>query len=123
MPTLTSVSPSSAPPPIPDAPISTRDQIISQARSMPDLIAKASLMDPPLAAALTGQATAASATPLGALIAAGVAWLAAHYGLGWGESFDNMVAGLAIVGGGYLTHWWQARSAGPKPTDPAAKAG
>lgn len=103
-------------PPVP--PTTTRDNIIAASNSLPELIQRASMLDPPLAAALTGQAKTASATPLGALIGAGLAWVAAHYGLDWGASFDNLAAGLAIVGGGYLTHWWQARHSGlaPAPT-------
>jgi hypothetical protein len=92
-------------------PPTVRDQIIADAKSLPDLIQKASVLDPTLAAVLTGQATTASKTPIGAALAAGVAWLASHYGLGWGEGFDNTIAGLAIVGGGYAAHWWQARNA------------
>jgi hypothetical protein len=91
-----------------------RDQLIADAKSLPDLVNKAQTFDPPLAAALTQQASMASATPLGAFLAAGAAWLAAHYGLGWGETFDNLVAGGAIVVGGYLAHWWQAQQA-PAP--------
>ena len=87
-----------------------RDQIVADAKSLPDLIQKASVLDPAMAQALTGQAQTASKTPLGAIIAAGIAWLAAHYGLGWGQATDDLVAGAAVLAGGYLTHWWQTRN-------------
>ena len=75
-------------------PKSVRDQIIADAKSLPDLIRKASVMDPSLAAALTGQANVASKTPLGALLGAGLAWLVAHSGIGWGQETDDLVAGI-----------------------------
>ena len=81
-----------------------RDQIVADAKNLPDLIQKASVLDPAMAQALTGQAQTASKTPLGAIIAAGIAWLAAHYGLGWGQATDDLVAGAAVLAGGYLTH-------------------
>ena len=92
-----------------DPSASVRDQIIAASNNLPDLIQRASALDPTLAAALTGQATVASKTPLGAFAAAGIAWAAAHFGLGWGQAFDDTLAGLGIVAGGYITHWVQAR--------------
>lgn len=82
-----------------------RDQVIADAKSWPDLLQRASVLDPALEAVLTGRGAAASKTPIGALLSAGVAWAASHYALGWGQEFDNTIAGLAIVAGGYLTHW------------------
>lgn len=90
-------------------PVSVRDQLFAQAKSLPDYLAMAESADPTMAAAVKGEAQAASATPPGALISAGLAWLAAHYGLGWGVAFDDTAAGLTIVLGGYLTHWVQLR--------------
>lgn len=115
------------PTPLPITPPDIRDKVIADAKSLPDLVSSAEVLDPALASALTQQASLASATPLGAFLAAGLAWLAAHYGLGWGETFDNLVAGAAIVVGGYLAHWWQTQKAPapiftppPVPAPPAA---
>lgn len=91
----------------------TRDQLIADAKSLPDLIAKASAVDPALAAALTGQAKVLSKAPLGAALAAVIAWAAAHFGLGWGEDTDDTLAGLAVLAGGYLTHYLETRKTLP----------
>jgi len=42
-----------------------------------------------------------------------VAGLSSHYGLGWSEQFDGVVAGAAALIVGYVVHWWQARNAKP----------
>jgi hypothetical protein len=85
-----------------------RNQIVADAQSLPDLIKRAEVLDPQLADTLKGQASTASATPLGAFVAAGIAWLVTHYGLGWDQSSVDLVAGLAIVAGGYAAHYAQA---------------
>src|ERR1700722_8874982 len=88
-----------------------RDKMIATANSMPDLIAKATVLDPALAKALQGQAQQASATPIGGLIAGAIALAAAHFGLNWGQQFDDLIAGVFVLAGGYAVHWWQARAA------------
>lgn len=98
----TTVSPSPAKVPL-------RDQIIADAQSLPDLIARAQTMDPTLARALKGQATILSATPAGALIGGAIGMLVSQYGLGWDANTVNLISGLALLAGGYFAHWVQAR--------------
>lgn len=101
--------------------VTSRDELIARATSLPDLISSAQALDPELAAVLTGKAKSASLTPLGGLLAGLVAGIAAHYGLGWSESFDAEVAGAAVAIGGYVTHWMQALAARPVLVAPAGK--
>lgn len=86
-----------------------RDSVIASAKSLPDLITKAEAFDPDLAAKLKGQATIASATPVGALIGGAVGVLATRYGLGWDPDMVNTVSGALVLVGGYVAHWVQAR--------------
>ena len=96
-------------PPTPVRPsVSLRDQVVRDAQSLPDLITRAQVLDPPLAQALTQQAATASSTPLGALVAAAITWGIATYGIGWDPHFVDLLAGLAVVGGGYASHYIQA---------------
>lgn len=78
-----------------------RDQVVADAKSLPDLIAKAQAVDPALAAQLTAKPLLASKSPIGTLIAGVVAWLAGRYGLGWDQSTCDLVAGCAVLLGGY----------------------
>ena len=98
---------------------SVRDQVIAAATSLPDLIQKASVLDPALAAALNANATAASKTPIGALVAGAVGLLATKYGFGWPEAMDDLIAGALVLIGGYVTHAVQAHFAKPFLTVPA----
>lgn len=86
-----------------------RDQIIASAHSLPDLVAKAEVLDPALAAKLKGRATIASATPVGALIGGAVGLIAARYGLGLDVETVNLISGALVLAGGYVAHWVQAR--------------
>ncbi len=119
---LSSVPP--VPPiPTPPAPKTVRDQVISSARDMPELLANAKVFDPQLYAALTGQAAQFSATPLGALAGAAVGWLASYYGLNWDPTFCAMAGGLLLLGGGYAVHkvqaWRAAKVAVANTTGPS----
>jgi hypothetical protein len=78
------------------------NKAISVAKNLPDLIARAQAVDPSLAAALTGKALIASKTPWGNLLATAIAYIVAKYGLGWSESFDELIAGAALVGMSYI---------------------
>ena len=103
-------------------PISVRDQVIADAKSLPDLIAKAQSIDPGLAAQLTAKSLVASKTPYGTIAFTAVAWLAAHYGLAcpvtvtqsvtsgtitliqgcWTPDTINMLSGLAAMAGAFI---------------------
>ena len=82
-----------------------RDQVIADAKSLPDLIAKAQANDPALAAQLTGKSLLASKSPIGTLAAGVVTWLAGRYGLGWDDMTCNLVAGAAVLIGGYAMRY------------------
>jgi hypothetical protein len=89
-----------------------RDQIIADAKSLPDLIAKAQAADPDLAAQLIPKSLVYSKTPYGTLIVSGVSWLAAKYGLAcaagavatncWTPDTVNLVAGFAAMAGAFI---------------------
>jgi hypothetical protein len=96
-------------PPVPPAASAQRDQIVASAKSLPDLVAKAEAFDPAMAAKLKGQAVVASATPAGALVGAAIGVLVSKYGLGWDADTVNLISGLTLLAGGYVTHWVQAR--------------
>lgn len=81
------------------------DMAVAQAKSIPDLIAKAKVLDPGLAAALTPKALIASKSPAGTLLAGGLAFVAGRYGLGWDEVTCDMLAGLAVLLGGYVMRY------------------
>lgn len=78
---------------------------IATARNLPDLIAKARVLDPGLATVLSGEALIASKTPWGVLLTAGVSYAAAKYGLGWDQTTDELVAGLGVLAGAYLMRY------------------
>ena len=104
----TTTAPSTAPTPIgapnatTGAPTTATDQAIAAARDLPDLINKAALLDPALAAKFTGQALIASRTPWGTLAGALVAWLVSKYGLGWDQATCDLMAGAGVLLGAYL---------------------
>lgn len=87
-----------------NAPATRSDQVVSVARDIPDLIAKAEAFDPALAAKFTGQALVWSRTPWGTIAGGAVSWFAAHYGLAcgtvvtsgcWSPETQNLLGGLA----------------------------
>lgn len=77
----------------------TRDQLIADARSLPELVARARRVDPPLAESLTGKALIASKSVWGNILAPIVTYGVARYGLGWDSEMCNIVTGGAIVVG------------------------
>lgn len=89
------------------APTTKADQAIGLARDLPDLISKASTLDPELAAKFTGQALVMSRTPWGTLAGGLVGWLVTKYGLGWDQATCDLVAGgcvlMASFGMRYIT--------------------
>ncbi len=87
------------------APTTVTDQVIAQAKDLPDLIQKASTFDPALAAKFTGQALLASRSPWGTLAGGIVAWLVSHYSLGWDDATCSMVAGAGVLVGAYVMRW------------------
>ncbi len=76
----------------------TRDRIIADARSLPDLIAKAKQVDPQLAQQLTEKPLIASKTVWGTALTMGVSWAATRYGLGWDANTCALVSGLLVLG-------------------------
>lgn len=84
---------------------SVRDQIIADAKSLPDLINTAKSVDPQLAASLTPKALLASKSPAGTLASGIVAWLVPRYGLGWDQATCDLVAGAAVLAGGYAMRY------------------
>lgn len=102
-------------PPIPPPEQSQRDRIVASANSLPDLVAKAETFDPALAAKLKGQAAIASATPVGALVGGAIGMIVTRYGLGWDAATVNMVSGMLVLAGGYVTHWIQAKATAVVP--------
>ena len=90
-----------APTPAEAATATVRDRVVADARSLPDLIEKAKTADPALAEQLTAKPLLASKSPVGTLIAGVVAWAAGRYGLGWDQTTCDLVAGCAVLLGGY----------------------
>lgn len=96
---------------------------VAAAKSLPELKATLSAVDPALAKSLTDTALITSKTPWGVLVTYGLTYLAAKYGLGWDPDFIALVAGLGVLGGSYLmraissnqriTGWFTAASKTP----------
>jgi hypothetical protein len=74
-----------------------RDQVIKDAQSMPDLIAKAKVLDPDLATQLTSKALIASKTVWGNAAVLVVSWLVTRYGIGWSADTCALIAGLLVM--------------------------
>jgi hypothetical protein len=75
----------------------TRDKIIADAKSLPELVTQAKLYDPQLADALTGRALVASKTVWGNFITTGVTWVATKYGFGWDPNTCALVSGVVLL--------------------------
>ena len=80
-----------------DTPPSTRDKIIADAQSLPDLIASAEAYDPILAKTLTGKALVASKSVWGPVVGAGVTWIVTKYGIGWDANLCAEVSGAIVL--------------------------
>lgn len=93
-----------AAPPLPDVPISDRDKIISDAKSLPDLLAKAQTADPDLYAKLTGATSTGLKAPGGSLVVLLVTAAAARYGLAWSPEVCMIVAGVIASAGWWVIH-------------------
>lgn len=76
----------------------TTDRVIADAQSLPDLIARAKLLDPNLAAMIEGKAAIGSKTVWAAVLTPLLAWLVARYGIGWDDGTQTLVVGLASAG-------------------------
>jgi len=76
------------------APTNRTDQVIAQAKDLPDLIQKASALDPDLAAKFTGKSLLASKTFYGSILVIVVTEVARRYSLGWDPNTVDIVAGL-----------------------------
>jgi hypothetical protein len=73
------------------------NQIVSDAKNLPDLIAKAQTFDPQLAESLAGKSLAASKTVWGTALTMGVSWVATHYALGWPPESSAEVSGAIVL--------------------------
>ena len=109
------------PPPTPAeaATATVRNAIVSDAKSLPDLIAKAEQADPALAAQLTAKPLIASKSPPGVIISGAIGWAVAHYGLScgagadpttcWSQDTVDLVSGVVtLLGAGigaYIMRW------------------
>jgi len=75
----------------------TRNDLIADAKSLPDLIRKAQAVDPDLASMFTGKALLASKSVWGNAIALVVSWVVTRYGLGWDANTSAMVTGAIVM--------------------------
>ena len=82
-----------------------RNDLVAAAKDLPDLIAKAKEVDPALAEQLTAKPLIASKSPIGTLVAGVVTWLASKYALGWDQTTCDLVAGAAVLIGGYMMRY------------------
>lgn len=80
----------------------SRDDIVSAAQSLPDLVSKAQAFDPAVAAALTPKALISSKTPIGIIVTYIVTLIASKYGLGWDPDFCQMAAGIGVLAAAYV---------------------
>ena len=90
--------------------MSIRDQVIADAKDVPSLLNGAQEADPELYAVLTGGGMWKKYVKIGA---AGVAWVAAKFGLGWDTDTCTAIAGFLLVVGAYIEHKLQPRLAPP----------
>lgn len=74
-----------------------RDTLVADAKSMPDLIAKAKAADPALAQQLEGKALLASKTVWGTAASMVLSWAVTKYGLGWDADMCALVSGLIVM--------------------------
>ena len=85
----------------------TRDQIISAAQNLPQLVQLAKASDPVLAQKLVGTSVAASKSLWGGMVTLAVSELVAKYGLGWPPAVCEMVGGLATAIALAGIHWYE----------------
>lgn len=88
-----------------------RDQLIADAKDVPSLLTAAQTADPEMYAVLTGGGMWRKYVKIGA---AGVAWVATKFGLGWDADTCTAIAGFLLVVGAYIEHRLQPRLA-PSP--------
>ena len=77
------------------APLTPRDRLLADAKSVPSLLAQAQAFDRPLYGFLTG--SQAKNVWYGPAVSV-VAWGAAHFGLGWDADTCSAIAGVLLVG-------------------------
>ena len=87
-----------------------RDQLIADAKNLPDLVQAARVADPVLAEALTGKALIASKTVWGNAISTLIAWVVSRYGLGWDPNTCALISGLVLLAASAII---RSISAGP----------
>lgn len=81
------------------------DKIVADAKSLPDLIAKAQQADPELAQQLTGKALLASKTVWGVPLTMIVSAVVTRYGLGWDASTCGIVSGALVMVATVALRW------------------
>jgi hypothetical protein len=82
-----------------------RDQIIADAKSLPDLISKAQALDPDLAKQLTGKALLASKSIWGNAVALVVGWAVTRYAIGWDQDTCALATGVVTMGVTVAARW------------------
>jgi hypothetical protein len=118
--TSTVIPPVGAPNATTGDPTTRADQVIGVARDLPDLISKASTLDPDLAAKWTGTALLQSKTFWGSLSVLVVSAIVKRYSLGWDQNTVDIVVGsidlaalaaLRFVTEHPITGWLRAATA------------
>jgi hypothetical protein len=98
-------------------PTTHADQAVGLARDVPDLIAKASTLDPSLAEKWTGKALIASKTFWGSIGVLVVSAIVKRYSLGWDQDTVDLIvgsldlvafAGLRYISTTPITGWFRA---------------
>lgn len=86
------------------SPSNPTNQIILNARDLPELLVSAKAIDPPLYTSLMTYLNGSPWSHSGAVgvLAGGISLLATRYGLGWSPDFDNWLALVVTCGVGYL---------------------
>lgn len=90
-----------------------RNQLVSDAKSVPDLIAKAKQVDPSFAEQLAGKSLLSSKSPPAIALAAVLAWVSTKYGLGWDQSTVDV---LTLIIGVVAAYGMRAITRGPITT-------
>lgn len=70
---------------------------ISQARNLPALISNLRQADPALAVQLESKPLLFAKSPPAVLLATGIAWASARYGMGWDETTCSLVSGVILT--------------------------
>lgn len=90
-----------------------RDQLVSDAKSLPDLLNKAQVLDPALFKTLTGGQNKNVWYPA---VLSVVSWASTHWLFGWSPDVCAEIAGGILVAGSAVVHWLSANMAKKIPS-------